>query len=105
MTTLQALATLLEPGELTYCLKFGFLMYWHKHGLCSLNLEQQLVEGGEFEVIAPRQGLNSSGLQFAASAMVATSTISTTISINAHTTFIFIILTTWSLISKYLDKF
>jgi len=57
-------------------------------------LEQQLVEGGEFEVIAPRQGLNSSGLQFAASAMVATSTISTTISINAHTTFIFIILTT-----------
>jgi hypothetical protein len=94
MATPQELATLLAPGELTYGLKAGFFIYPHKHGICSFNLLQHSGEGGEFDVIAPRHGLNSSGLQFTASAMVATSTIRTTTSNIAHTTFIFIILTT-----------
>ena len=63
------LAIFLAPGELTYCLRLGFLRYPQRHGFCSLTFWQQVLDGGAVEVIAPMHGLSSAGLQFTASAV------------------------------------
>lgn len=62
----QVLATFLAFGLLTNFLRFGFLRYWQRQGLCSLILEQHSFDGGADEVIALTQGLNSEGLQVTA---------------------------------------
>jgi hypothetical protein len=69
MVTPQARATFLAPGELTYCLRFGFLMYPQRHGFCSFNFPQQALDGGADDVIADMHGLNSVGLQVTAFAV------------------------------------
>ena len=81
METPQVLATFLAPGESTYCLRFGFLMYPQRHGFCSLNLPQQVVDGWADDVIADRHELNSKGLHvtaFAGSGASHRSTATTT---------------------------
>jgi hypothetical protein len=69
MVTPQARATFLAPGELTYCLRFGFLMYPQRHGFCSFNFPQQALDGGADDEIADEHGLNSVGLQVTAFAV------------------------------------
>ena len=67
----QALETLFAPGDLINFCRLGFLMYWHRHGLCSLSLAQQAVLGFPPDVFAAAHGLSCSGLHVTA---VATST-------------------------------
>ncbi|KAK2397472.1 Bifunctional inhibitor/lipid-transfer protein/seed storage 2S albumin superfamily protein [Trifolium repens] len=62
----QLLATFLALGELTNFLRLGFLRYWQRHGLCSLILEQQSLDGGVEEVIALTHELSCTGLHVTA---------------------------------------
>lgn len=59
MGTPQVLETFLALGEVIYPLRFGFFMYWHRHGLCCFNFVQQDFDGGDDDVNAGRHGDNS----------------------------------------------
>ncbi|WRX20661.1 hypothetical protein QQP08_013148 [Theobroma cacao] len=69
-------------------------MYPQRHGFCSLSLLQQVVEGGDDDVIAGKHEVSSEGLQFTASTVRVSPESSTTTSATTHkatteTTFIF----------------
>ncbi|KAI3735874.1 hypothetical protein L6452_15397 [Arctium lappa] len=59
MGTPQVLDTFLALGEVIYPLRLGFFMYWHRHGVCSFNFWQQVVDGDDDDVKAGRHGDSS----------------------------------------------
>ncbi|PWA51735.1 alcohol dehydrogenase 7 [Artemisia annua] len=62
MGTPHVVTTFLALGDITYTLKLGFCMYWHKHGCCSIIFVQHNCEGGdEADDIAPAHGASSVG--------------------------------------------
>ncbi|GKA15535.1 hypothetical protein Tco_0695282 [Tanacetum coccineum] len=62
MGTPHVVATFLALGDITYPLKLGFCMYWHKHGFCSIIFAQHNCEGSnEADDIAPAHGASSVG--------------------------------------------
>lgn len=66
-------ATRLALGEVTYCRRFGFLMYPQRHGLCSRSLLQHRADGGADDVIADTHELSSVALHVTASTTLARS--------------------------------
>lgn len=75
----------MAPGELMYCFRLGFFMYWQRHGFCSVNLEQHAADGGWLDMIAGAHAASCTGLHVTASVVPTIAAMKTT-AIRAGTT-------------------